>query len=179
MATVLDYTFDKMTRNGNDKCYKSQSAIQNDDAFKYLTQNYFAAENCTMQTPIELATSQPGIFYYGNHGATDGCNIDQNSKLTIGTIQTHPKCHIDLFQRPFATVPFLGKGVVNPDIESQIKQGETISNNKKSINNIGEKSYINYQHTPLLDNVKNNNNLKHKNVGARGGIASRELTRDT
>jgi hypothetical protein len=139
-----------------------------------------------MKTPISLATTQPGIMYNGgfNSGA-GGCNIDTSSKLLIGTIQTHPRCRIDLFQRPFATVPFLGRGSVNPIVESQIQQGEQIVN-KRSVNNLSEKSYIKYHQTPLLPAIKakfDNSASKIENDASngwiRGGVPSRELTRDT
>jgi len=185
MANVSSYTFDNMSRIGNDDCCISQTDIQNVAACNYSTQNFFASD-CSMKNPIELATSQPGIMYNGgfNSGA-GGCNIDDSSKLLIGTIQTHPKAQIDLFHRPFATVPFLGRGSVNPVMESQIQQGEMLTN-KKSVNTLSEKSYIKYYQTPLLPAVKesyNNSATKIEsdanNGWVRGGVPSRELTRDT
>jgi hypothetical protein len=184
MATYSGYTFDNMSRIGLDCCNISQTDIQNVVACNYLTQNYFASD-CSMKNPIALATTQPGIMYNGgfNSGA-GGCNIDNSSKLLIGSIQTHPKCHIDLFQRPFATVPFLGRGSVNPVIESQIQQGEQIVN-KRSVNQLSEKSYIKYHQTPLLPVIQekiNNPANKIENIASdgwiRGGVPSRDLTRD-
>jgi hypothetical protein len=184
MANVSSYTFDKMSRIGLDSCCIDQDTIQNVASCNYMTQNYFAS-NCSMKTQIDLATSQPGIMYNGgfNSGA-GGCNINDSSKLQIGTIQTHPRCRIDLFQRPFATVPYLGRGSVNPDIEAQIQQGEQIVN-KRSVNNLSEKSYIKYHQTPLLPAVKarlDNSANKIENDASqgwvRGGVPSRELTRD-
>jgi hypothetical protein len=138
-----------------------------------------------MKTPISLATSQPGVMYNGGYNSgAGGCNIDDNSKLLIGTIQTHPRCHIDLFQRPFATVPYLGRGSVNPVIESQIQQGEQIVN-KRSVTNLSETSYIKYHQTPLLPAIKEkmtDSSHKIENDASegwvRGGVPSRELTRD-
>lgn len=138
-----------------------------------------------MKVPRELATSQPGIFYNGGYGSgAGGCNINDSSKLQIGTIQTHPRCRIDLFQRPFATVPFLGRGSVNPVIESQIQQGETLVN-KRSINTLSEHSYIKYHQTPLLKSVHERITNPANSVESvasegwiRGGVPSRELTRD-
>jgi hypothetical protein len=138
-----------------------------------------------MKNPIHLATTQPGVMYNGGHNiGAGGCNIDTNSQLMIGTIQTHPRCHIDLFQRPFATVPFLGRGSVNPVIESQIQQGEQLIN-KRSVNTLSEKSYIKYHQTPLLPAIREKfDNSSHKietdasEGWVRGGVASRELTRD-
>ena len=185
MANVYSYTFDTPSRIGLDQCNLSQTDIQNVASCNYQTQNFFASD-CSMKTPIELATTQPGIMYNGgfNSGA-GGCNIDTSSRLQIGTIQTHPRCRIDLFHRPFATVPYLGRGSVNPVMEAQIQQGEQIVN-KRSVNNLGEKSYIKYHQTPLLPAVQdtfNNSATKIENDASdgwiRGGVPSRELTRDT
>jgi len=182
MANVSSYTFQNMSRLGLDECNKSQTDIQNVASCNYTTQNYFASD-CTMKNAKLLATSQPGIMYNGgfNSGA-GGCNIDDSSKLQIGSIQTHPRCHIDLFQRPFATVPYLGRGSVNPIMESQIQQGEQIVN-KKSTSNLSEKSYIKYHQTPLLpavqEKIKNSSIESDASQGwIRGGVPSRELTRD-
>lgn len=180
MANVYSYTFDNMSRIGLDNCNKSQTDIQNVSACNYSLQNYFSSD-CTMKSPIELATTQPGVMYNGGYGSgSGGCNINDSSSLLIGSIQTHPRCRIDLFQRPFATVPYLGRGSVNPVIEAQIQQGE-MGVNKRSINTLSEKSYIKYLHTPLLPSVKAqiNNSSNTIDGWVRGGVPSRELTRDT
>ena len=185
MATYSGYTFDNMSRIGLDSCCVDQSTIQDVAACNYMTQNFFASD-CSMKKPIDLATSQPGIMYNGGYNTgAGGCNIDDSSKLLIGTIQTHPRCHIDLFQRPFATVPYLGRGSVNPVMESQILQGEQIVN-KKSTNTLSEKSFIKYHQTPLLPAVQqriSNPANQIESVASdgwvRGGVPSRELTRDT
>jgi hypothetical protein len=184
MANVSSYTFDKMSRIGLDSCCIDQDTIQNVASCNYMTQNYFSS-NCSMKKQIDLATSQPGIMYNGGFSAgAGGCHINDSSKLLIGTIQTHPRCRIDLFQRPFATVPYLGRGSVNPIVESQIQQGEQIVN-KRSVNNLSEKSFIKYHHTPLLPAVKarmeNSANTIENDAAQgwmRGGVPSRELTRD-
>jgi hypothetical protein len=183
MANVSGYTFQNMSRIGLDDCNKSQTDIQNVASCNYMTQNYFSSD-CSMKNPINLATSQPGIMYNGGYNSgAGGCNIDDSSKLQIGSIQTHPRCHIDLFQRPFATVPYLGRGSVNPIMESQIQQGEQIVN-KKSTSNLSEKSYIKYHQTPLLpavqEKIKNSSIESDASQGwIRGGVPSRELTRDS
>jgi hypothetical protein len=184
MANVSSYTFDNMSRIGLDDCNKSQTDIQNISSCNYMTQNFFASD-CSMKNPISLATTQPGIMYNGgfNSGA-GGCNIDTSSMLQIGTIQTHPRCRIDLFQRPFATVPFLGRGSVDPILEAQIQQGEAITS-KRSVTRLTEKSYLKYHTTPLIPEVKqtiqNPTNLIEGMASEgwiRGGVPSRELTRD-
>lgn len=184
MAFVTNYTFENMSRIGNDTCFQDQETIQNISACNYTLQNYFA-NDCTMKNPIALATSQPCVFYNGTSPVgSGGCVVDDSSKLLIGSIQTHPKCKIDLFQRPFATVPFLGRGSVCPILESQIQQGELLTN-KRSVNKLTEKSYIKYQNTPLIPSVQDRiTNPAYCVEGVasegwiRGGVPSRELTRD-
>ena len=184
MAQYSGYTFGSLSRIGLDNCCIDQNTIQNVEACNYMTSNYFA-NDCTLRVPQQLALSQPGITYKGGYNVgAGGCNIDDNSKLMIGTIQTHPKCRIDLFSRPFATVPYLGRGSVNPVVESQIMQGEQFMN-KKSINNLSEKSCYKYQQIPLLpviqDRMTNSAYIIETDAHAnfiRGGIDSRDLTRD-
>ena len=184
MAFVTDYTFSNMSRIGSDVCTQYQNTIQNINQSNYLLQNYFA-NDCTMKNPIRLATSQPGVNYNGPSSVgSGGCVVDDSSKLLIGSIQTHPRCKIDLFQRPFATVPFLGRGSVDPILEAQIQQGEMITN-RRSVTKLTEKSYMKYSTTPLLPNIKERmTNPAYSVEGVasegwiRGGIPSRELTRD-
>lgn len=184
MATYSGYTFNNLSRIGLDNCNLSQTDMQNVAECNYMTQNFFAAD-CTMKSARDLATQQPGIMYNGSYQTgVGGCNINDSSKLQIGTIQTHPKARIDLFHRPFATVPYLGRGSVNPVMESQMQQGEQITN-KRSVNTLSEKSYIKYHQTPLLPAVKDRiNNPANQIEGmasdgwVRGGVPSRELTRD-
>jgi len=184
MAFVTDYTFDNNTRIGSDVCSQDQNTIQNINQCNYLLQNYFA-KDCSMRQPINLACTQPGINYNGPSSVgSGGCMVDSSSKLLIGSIQTHPRCRIDLFQRPFATVPFLGRGSVDPILEAQIQQGDT-GTNKRSVTKLTEKSYLKYQNVPLLPDIKERiTNPAYCVEGVasegwiRGGVPSRELTRD-
>ena len=74
--------------------------------------------------------------------AAEGCNVDINSKLKIGSEQTHPKCKLSLEERPYLTVPYLGRGLGDPELELQLKQGENFIN-KKIVTNFGIDFIIN------------------------------------
>ena len=87
-------------------------------------------------------------------------------------------------QRPFLTVPYLGRGKADFELESQIQQGDH-ANNRKSANPSSEVSYVDYLHTPMIPALHeeiNNPANKIEGVAAegwiRGGLQSRELTRD-
>jgi hypothetical protein len=176
--------FQNTTRIGNDQSDLSVQNMQNIAQANYMLNNYFA-QDCNMKKPIELATSQPNVFFSGsNQVGIGGCNIDTNSDLLIGTVNTHPRCKISLLERPFKTVPFLGRGQSNPVLESNIQQGDLCSN-KKSVNPTTERSYIPYSNTPLLPQLETTlNNPANYVEGVamdgwiRGGIPSRELQKD-
>ena len=184
MAFVSDFTFNGLSRIGNDSCCIDQNSIQNSQACSYTLQNYFS-QDCSMKNAKALAVMQPCVNYSGSYGmGVGGCNVDESSQLLIGGIQTHPKSRIDLFGRPFATVPFLGRGSVDPILESQIQQGEAMTN-KRTVTRLTEKSYLKYHTTPLIPEVKQNiqnSNLMIESDASdgwiRGGLPSRELTRD-
>tara|TARA_A100001011_G_scaffold312416_1_gene329846 strand:- start:5145 stop:5723 length:579 start_codon:yes stop_codon:yes gene_type:complete len=182
MATTHNYTFDEVSRIGNDPCGISERDMQNQQFGSYLTQNHWAS-NCGMTAPINFATSQPNVYYTGGVGVTESCTVDNDSRLRIGSTQTNPKCRITLLERPFKTVPFLGRGPGNPVLESKLMQGANLSD-KKSCKQITEKSFRNtdVQLVPTLKaTIQNANNLV-EGVAAdgwiRGGLPSRELTRD-
>lgn len=184
MAHVSDFTFNTMGRIGNDNCSQDINSIENAQACSYLLQNYFTSD-CNMSKAKQLAVTQPGINYSGSMGSDMcGSNIDDSSKLLIGSIQTNPKARIDLFQRPFATVPYLGRGAVDPILESQIQQGEAVTN-KRTVTRLTEKSHLRYRTTPLIpemqQTVQNPDNIIEANASQgwiRGGVPSRELSRD-
>ena len=150
-----------------------------------LTQQKLLEQFYGMSQPINFATKQPNVFYNGGSGVVGagGCNVDSDSNLRIGTIQTNPKCRISLSERPFLTVPFLGRGRPQPVKESKLQQG-VYSGDKKSCKKNTEKSFgvEKVDLVPSLQqSIQNPANLieGEANKGwIRGGIPSREITRD-
>ena len=182
-AFVNDFSFDNMSRIGEDGCSLGQRGIQNTEAASYMLQNFFS-DDCTMKRPIEFATSQPNInFTGGHHVGAGGCNIDINSQLLIGgSVLTHPRCRISLLQRPFATVPFLGRGQSNPYMESQLQQGDYLTN-KRSVNLLSEQTMsCNYPLIPsIASTITNPVNLVEgvaQDGWVRGGILTRNISYD-
>ena len=186
MATTHNYIFNNLSNIADDTCGISERDMQNNEFGSYSTTNYFL-KWCGMKTPIDFATQQPNIFYnggFGNYCGAGGCNINSDSNLKIGSIQTHPKCRISLQQRPFVTVPYLGRGPPRPTLESKLQQG-TYTDEMKSCKTIMSKSFQDYAVTPLIPSlqatIQNPANLV-EGVAARGwirgGLPSRELTRD-
>ena len=151
MASVHDYTFNQTTRIGDDQCDLSQRNVQNSEAATYMLNNFRPA--CPMSNAVEFATSQPDVNFTGSFQVgIGGCNIDQNSELSL-TRLSRPKCKISLQERPFATVPFLGRGKSNPMLESQLQQGD-LGSNRKSVNPSSEVCYSNYTQTPMIPSLQ-------------------------
>lgn len=182
MASVYNYNFDNSGRIGNDVCGVSERDLQNNKFGTYGTKNYFE-KFCGMDKPIKFATEQPNVFYKGGHMGAGGCNVESDSELKIGSTQTNPKCRISLNERPYKTIPFIGRGPGNAVLESRLQQGAFFAD-KKSCKNVTEQSFgsMDVDLVPSLQaTIQNPANLI-ESVAAdgwvRGGLPSREMTRD-
>ena len=142
----------------------------------------FFSHDCNMSNGLALALTQPNINFTGSHQVgVGGCNVDVNSNLLIDKNLNHPKCRISLYERPFATVPYLGRGPSHPELEFQLQLGDR-QLNKKTVNPSSEVSYEPYKNTPLIPeiaaSVTNAANLV-EGVAAegwvRGGVPARVL----
>jgi len=181
-----DYTFfNSSDRIGSDNSCRDMNDLQNTLYSSHLLQNFHLGETA-MKGSIDFATRQIGVNYKGSFN-TDyaGSNIDDSSNLLIGSINTHPRSRISLFQRPFATTPFLGRGSSCPILESQLQQGDSITN-KKSVNTLSEKSFIKYSNTPMIASLKadmgNSSNFIESDADPnwiRGGLNTKDLQRDS
>ena len=182
MASVYNYNFYQTTRIGTDRTDFSQHTLQNSEYANYMLNGFSPAG--PISNAIDFATSQPNINFKGSYQTSiGGSNINDSSKLLINDL-TKDKCRISLTQRPYCTVPYLGRGKCDPLLESQIQQGD-FANNKKSINPSSEVSYMQYSQTPLLptlqSTINNPSNLIESSAAdgwIRGGLPSRELARD-
>ena len=141
-----------------------------------------------MSDAVSMATCQPAVNYTGSRQlGVGGCNVDENSVLRL-TDMSRDKCRVSLWQRPFATVPYLGRGRSDNLVESNLRRGETgaLSASNKSTHPSSEVSYLRYTSTPLLPQLKKDvDNSARKieedaaNGWIRGGLPSREFDRRT
>ena len=182
MASVFDFKFEQPTRLGYDRTDLSQRTLQNSEYANYMLDNF--RPSCPMSNAIDFALSQPNVNFTGSYQVSvGGSNIVENSQLLINTL-SKPKCRISLIERPYGTVPYLGRGKCDPMLESQMQQGD-FANNKKSINPSSEVCYLQYSQTPLLPSlqstISNPANLIESSAAQgwiRGGLPSREMARD-
>lgn len=182
MASVHNYNFYQTTRLGDDKTDLSQRTLQNSEFANYILDSF--RPSCPMNTAIDFATSQPNVNFTGSRQlSVGGTNIAESSQLLINDI-SRTKCRISLLERPYLTIPYLGRGKCDPMLESQMQQGD-FANNKKSINPSSEVCYTPYYNTPMIPSlqatINNPANLIESSAAdgwIRGGLPSRELARD-
>jgi len=180
MASLYPYTFNGTSRIRSDNTDKSQQTIMNTKFNNYMLSSYFS--DSRSDDHVRFATEQPAMMFTGiNGGASGGINsftVDVDSTLNIKKENARSLEKLSLQQRPFLTVPYLGRGSCDTVLESQLKQGDFIAN-KKSVSTITEKSFnSNY---PLIDSIKttitNPKYLVQESAldgWIRGGSATRE-----
>ena len=134
-------------RIGYDQVSNTQRQLQNSRFMNHMLSGYFS-ESMTNDT-VQFATQQPAMNLFGLSNGTglNGVIVDADSALTIGSEQERPLEKLQLMQRPFATIPYLGKGSVNPDLESQLLQGESVFE-KKGISTVMTQSFMPYIANP-------------------------------
>jgi hypothetical protein len=104
----------------------------------------------------KVALAQPGVIFDGTSWSSHGVNgntVDIDSALIVKQENSRSLEKLSLQQRPFLTVPYLGRGSADTALESQLRQGDIVGN-KKSVSTITEQSFINNQMYPLIDSIK-------------------------
>ncbi len=182
-TTVQDYTFYKIDHIEDDAACKTQRTLQNTQYSNYMTTNYFSEFPSDSQ--IQFATSQPAIVPNGTSGGSGvGKNIDSDTFLLLKTEQERSLGRLSLMERPFTTVPYLGRGSVDPTLESQLMQGEIVSD-KKSVSTIMGQSFMGYTLYPtsneMNEHVSNPKFTVEESAlkgWTRGGFPSRDMSDD-
>ena len=184
MSSTSSYFFNNAGRIGADVTDQSQRNVYNTRFTNYTLSDYFSDK--TTDSHVKFATKQPAVMFSGTtHGSGLNSNvIDDESLLKLNTEQDHAVEKLQLFQRPFITVPFLGRGSCDPALESQLLQGEMITD-KKSASTIMDKSFSQYALYPtdkkMEDRVNNAANSVEEAAldgWVRGGMSTREMSTD-
>ena len=185
MADVSSYNFNNMARIGLDSTDRTQRTMQNTRFANYTLSSFFSQN--LADDHVQFAIQQPTMSFSGHaYGSgLSGTAVDIDSMLTIKAENERPLERLQLFERPFLTVPYLGRGSCDPTLESQLQQGELVSD-KKSVSTIMEKSFAKYALYPtdskMEDRVKNTSNTIEESAlsgWVRGGMSTREMSTDT
>ena len=184
MSSIFDYQFNNMGRISLDSTDQSQRNVYNTRFANYTLSDYFS--NVASDSHVKFAIQQPTVMFTGiaNGTGLTGGLVDDESKVLYSAENGRTGGRVDLFQRPFATVPYLGKGSCDPTLESQLQQGETVAD-KKSVSTIMEKSFGAYSLYPMDDKMTDRVQDPAKNVEEaamngwiRGGMMTRDMSTD-
>jgi hypothetical protein len=174
----------KLTRCGDDQCYTTSQTVQSYSICDYMTTAYKDCD-CAAQNVEAIAMSEPTITYRDGYGWTsvDGCNIDADSSIRNAHNLTNMRYIQQLYTRPYATVPYMGRGSTDSVLESILQSGEDTSQ-KKQCNTLSG-VYID-RFVPMVpclaQNVQNPIHLVEEVAAkdwVRGGIPSRDIVRNT
>ena len=166
----------------DDKCFVDIDTRQSIGPGNYGITNLYDCE-CLIPNTVKNATDNVFMNFTNGYGTENACVVDDGSKLRIGLHKKYPKCNQQLFERPYKTVPYMGKGVLAVNEETILKFAEPTSI-KRSSNTLSGIS-IPQQYTPLLDHLAFNvQNVEHiiqesnDESWRRGGVLSRNIVRD-
>jgi len=123
-------------RIGNDLTDQTQSNIQNTNYLNRVLQPFPNTRN------VEFATQFPGMMTQSNArgGLGLGESEIQQESILFWNEQERPLERIQLFPRPFLTIPYLGKGSCDPVVESKLMMGEMVRG-KKSVSTVMEDNF--------------------------------------
>jgi hypothetical protein len=182
-----DYYFNNLGRIGADSTDSTQRSLSNTRYANYVLYNYTNQD--TRSQHVNFAVEQPSVMFSGvAHGNGIGsAEVAVESDLFFKDRTTRSDHKLSLYSRPFATVPYLGRGWADPSIESHLQQGENVRD-MKSVATIMENSFMSRTLYPV-DDIQKNEMVQAQshsqaiddlvmNGWVNGGIDSRKLTYD-
>jgi hypothetical protein len=144
--------FRDFTKNHDDTCYITEQTKQSLGPGKYQVSNHYQCE-CNIPDVVDKATSLPLTFFQNGYGVSS-CIIDESSNLRVGKMKNNPKCPTQLFERPYLTVPYMGRGAGDQNLETQLLPGEP-TKEKRQCSTLSGITIENY-FTPLVDHLREN-----------------------
>jgi len=174
-----DFRINEFTRTWDDKCEVAQHMRDSSGPGRYMVTNLTPAQSAAASVEYVNPTllGREGFGY--NNAA-----IDADSRLrNDNTNPTRQRCPLHLQSRPFATVPYMGNGRGNPDVESSLIYSEW-ARIERPCGTVTE-TFFDNQFTPLVPHlaahIQNPSNLIPEVAAGgwiRAGIPSRQYVRD-
>ena len=172
-----DFTFNNAGRLDADATDQTQQNMQNTRFANYMLSNY-NQNDILSSSYIEFESKHLTSITGNPTGPGIGPDvIDANSDLTMNFVIERPFERVDLFPRPFLTVPYLGRGSCDPDIETRMMHGERLFQ-KKSDSTVMDKCFTQYSAMiPVSDSDPNTNRVEETALDGwvRGGARTRDF----
>ena len=168
----------RLTKTRDDLCGIQQYYTQSLGPGKYTTMNL--VPDARKVNPL---ASEQQLMYPREGYGLNNASVDADSMLRNESSFKSNRCQIRAQARPFLTVPFMGGGRGNPDVESMLLHSEQVRQGKEC-GTVSEQQFDGV-FTPMIPNLKQNiqnpNNLITEDAApgwVRGGLPSRAYIRD-
>ena len=177
----MNSLFNNMHLINDDSSDTTQRTIQNSEHASYMLNN-FMHSNMAFGNAMDLALGHQDTFVKGTGSmAIGGTNVDQSSELMINSTQTRERERLNIKPRMFNSVPFMGRGKVDTDVETAMLQSGDLPEKKSDVG-LSEQNLSNMRNYPLINEIENTitnpNNLVEEAADSnwiRGGVPSRSL----
>jgi hypothetical protein len=176
--TATQFGINRLTHPRDDLCGIDQYYKQSVGVGDYRITNLVPDAKRVNPLSVEQLLIYPREGYGFNNKAIDADSILRNQPEFKNN-----RCIIRSQARPFLSVPYMGTGRGNPDVESLLLHSEQVRQGKEC-GTVTEETFEG-QYTPLIpsvkENIQNPKNLVPEvaaNGWIRGGIPSRSYIRD-
>jgi len=174
-----EFQINEFTRSWDDGCEVAQQIRDQVGPGQYQVLNLVPRQASA------AAVEYPNPTLLGKEGfGLNNAQIDDDSRLRVNFVQEgRLRCPLHNQSRPFATVPYMGNGRGNADVESSLIYSE-FARIERPCGTVTE-TFFDGQFTPLVPHlakhIQNPNNLVPEVAAAgwiRGGVPSRQFVRD-
>ena len=168
----------RLTHTRDDSCGLDQYFKQSVGPGKYVTTNL--VQDAKQVNPLAV---QEFMLYPREGFGLNNASIDSDSVLRNQPEFKSNRCLIRAQARPFLSVPYMGGGRGNPDVESLLLHSEQVREGKEcgTITEMGFDGVFTPMIPNLKENIQNSNNLITEDASPgwiRGGLPSRAYIRD-
>ncbi len=141
MNSTSNFTFGANTGIAFDNTSQTSQNVTNNRLANHLLTNYYQPD--TSSNHVLFALSQPCVNYNGLHGCGIDPNVvDRQSQIYHQSSMTTHNLHANNYQqRPYAALPYIGRGSCDPDLEMKLKTGASIYE-RKSTSDMSELSLL-------------------------------------
>ncbi len=173
------FDLNRLTHARDDACGIQSFYAQSVGPGMYMTTNLVPKASGVNPLSVDQINVYPREGYGYNNRA-----IDSDSMLRNQPVFNSHKCNIRNQSRPYLTVPFMGNGRGNADIESRLLHSEQVRLGKEC--GTVTEQFFDQQYTPqiplLAKYIQNPNNLVQEVASGggwiRGGVPTRSYIRD-
>jgi|UniRef100_A0A6C0DCW7 hypothetical protein len=168
----------RLTHTRDDSCGLQQYFKQSVGPGQYVTTNL--VQDAKEVNPLAV---QEYMLYPREGFGLNNASIDSDSVLRNQPEFKSNRCLIRAQARPFLSVPYMGGGRGNPDVESLLLHSEQVREGKEcgTITEMGFDGVFTPMIPNLKENIQNANNLITEDASPgwiRGGLPSRAYIRD-